>query len=243
MSTESQSAEQVFLAAILQEAREEKAPTSFLFSSATLVRSPWLWVLAFEARDVQSSDFTTPDATRGPLGKSFHECVEKVFSARDSPPFAVDQRMAEDVERLVGEFCALGTLFTRLPLSRGDPSAAAQEVITILRPLIEAAEATLRRMTALFVQSLGGSGERYLLARHLDPSLFAAAERDALRKATVRPEGPRDSVGRGRSDRRPRKTPRALIKCRKCGTTLSENMTWGGHWRHDCEKNTERVPR
>ena len=182
-------AKAVLVEAILHEAREEKAPSHFLFSAPSLVRSPWLWVLAFEERSVTAADFSSVDGTRGPLARDFKECAERAFSGRDEAPFVVPASMGGDIDRLAAEFSALGILYCRVPLATaGSQQQAAQEMLMILRPLVVVAEATVRRLTAAFITQMGGSAEKYLLARHLDPLLFAAAERDALRKATTRAE-------------------------------------------------------
>jgi hypothetical protein len=228
-------AKEAFTKVILQEAREETAPASFLFSSPSLVRSPWLWLLAFEERNVASSHFLTPDGTRGELARSFLECAHKVFSGRDEPPYIAPEALSSDLEVLTAQFSALGTLFARVPVpSDTDARRAALEMVVILRPSVEAAEATLRRITATFVSHLGGSREKYLVARHLDPLHFAACDREALRKATVRPEALT-------LDRRRERGAGGLEQqtCRRCGKTFSG--VWRDHARRNCTRRTEAV--
>jgi hypothetical protein len=64
-------ADSLFAAAVLRESKEEKAPLDLNFSSPLPVRSPWLWVLAFEALNSKEDDFLTSHQTRGKLGDIF----------------------------------------------------------------------------------------------------------------------------------------------------------------------------
>ena len=140
-----------------------------MFSSPTLVRSPGLWISAFKERDSKTSDFSTQDGTRGPLERDFAECAVKAFSGQEHPPHSVAGGMQADIERLTAEFCALGTLYTRVPIATGDAGRAARDLVVILRPLVETAETIIRRLTAAFIRELEGSAEKYLLRRFLDP--------------------------------------------------------------------------
>jgi hypothetical protein len=134
-------------------------------------------------------DFVTQDGALGVLAVSFRQMAEKAFSGRDEPPFVAPAAMSPDLDLLASHFCSIGVMYARMPVpAAGTAREAANELVVILRPLVQAAESAVRRLTASMVDHLGGSGERYLLARHLDPMLFAAAEREALKKATLRAE-------------------------------------------------------
>jgi hypothetical protein len=230
-------ADSLFAAAVLRESKEEKAPLDFNFSSPLLVRSPWLWVLAFEALNSKEDDFLTSHQTRGKLGDIFRRCAEKVFSGRDEPPFSAPAVLQEDLEELAGLFCSLGVVYSSVPLSTEvTVSAAIIRMINILRPHVTLAQNTLRRLNAAFVGLQGGSAEKFVVTRRLDPSLFSADDREALRRATTRQEGFLERSNRVQSDRRrPRE---GASVCRQCSASFEGN--WNHHWRTACSKNVKK---
>jgi hypothetical protein len=215
MSEEILSPAALLAAALLREAREESIPPDLSFARPVMVRSPWLWVIAFEELDIRSEALSTDHGVRGPMGDIFRKCAERVFCGRDSPPFVAPASMTEDLELLTSNFVSLGMLYERIPLPQGeDVKRMITQIITILRPVVEQAEIVLRRLNATFIAAMGGNAERFLVARHLDPGLFGAGDREALRKATVRPEGFLD----GSRDHRQRdRRPEAVKKCSRCG--------------------------
>jgi hypothetical protein len=236
-------ADALFAAALLRESKEEKPPMEFNFSSPLLVRSPWLWVLAFEVLDLKEEDFLTPHQTRGKIGDIFRRCAEKTFSGRDEPPFSAPLALQDDLEELTVLFCSLGVVYGSVPLSTDvTVTAAITKMLNILRPHVTLAQNVLRRLNAAFVGLQGGSAEKFVVTRRLDPSLFSADDREALRRATVRQEGFLERATRqvGNERRRPREAAGGGGGgvCRQCSASF-EGL-WSHHWRTSCAKNAKK---
>jgi hypothetical protein len=78
-------------------------------------------------------------------------------------PLRAPDALSFDLQVLTAQFFALVTLFARVPVpSDTDARRAAVEMVVILRPSVEAAEATLRHITAAFVSHLGGISREVL---------------------------------------------------------------------------------
>ncbi len=143
-------------------AREEKGSSD----PATSLQLSWS-ALAFEENNYKDEDFVTEHGTRGGYRPRFSgSAARRVFSGRDAPPYIAPAAMQEDLELLTSLFCAIGTLSGRIPLPTEvtDVGRVVSQLITILRPSIEQAEQVLRWLTASFIQSMGGSAEKYLMA-------------------------------------------------------------------------------
>lgn len=185
-------AKAAFQAALLLAAGEENEVLPLSFTNALVIRSPWLWVAVFEERATKTGHLRTQDGTAGTLTVAFREAVTRLFSSSEpgDPLQPLVHGQQAHVERLIADFVAFGLLYGRVPLDVAGmtPAQAAQEFVEVLRPSVVRAERTLRELNAGFIEEKGGSSERFLLARHLDPKMFSRDDREALKKATVRSE-------------------------------------------------------
>ena len=232
------------MARLLTLCQEKSLPSPLRLSNPLVVRQPWMWIMLFEHRDVKVSSFTSDDDTSGLLVLAFNEAVSRTFSCREDPPHLLDADTAADASLLSKTFTSIGTLYCYIPISADNPTASIDAFVRAVLPIIEEAKRILRRMNARSITTLGGSGARYLTTRLLDPQLFAAEDREALKKATTKAEAPLDTRGERFPFRRrrtetekqnstsgapglPLRPPRTCTKCKKIFTG-----SWPNHQRN-----------
>jgi hypothetical protein len=70
--------------------------------------------------------------------------------------------------------------------------AAAKDLVSglldVLEPSMKEAKRLLQELNASFLDKKGASGSKYLAVTALEPTLFAASEREAIRRAVTRRE-------------------------------------------------------
>jgi hypothetical protein len=113
----------------------------------------------------------------------------------------VDATTTSQIERLVTHFEAAGKLFCQVPLPSPQTSGTAianaarltQDIAGVLdcfEEIVARAELVLRDLNGQLVENVGGSRTKFLLTRFLEPTLFAALDGEALKKATSKAETP-----------------------------------------------------
>ncbi len=180
---------------------ESNLPNPLTFSKSVVVRTPALWLLLFERRDVGLSSFVTDDDSPGDLTRAFEHGARRCFGNDDD----IVRILSSDMELLLAElsayFVALGSLYCFAPMPSVEEleeeeeyeAAIDESVQTLLRmvsPQLRGAAKVLRAMNAAFLSDRGAGGDKYLLSRTLDPALFSAGDREAVKKATTSKEHP-----------------------------------------------------
>lgn len=217
---------------LLEISHQKAMPSDLTFARDVVVRMPWFWLALFENRDVTARHFVTEDLVPGSLAKTFGEAVTRVFSGTEDPPYILPAGQEKDRSELIAQFQSLGVLYSRVALDPSDHVAAIKGVITSCQPGVEAALRIIRSMNARMIDLAGGSGDRYLATRRLDPTKFADDDGEALKRAMMRAEAPIDGRGgpRFKRDRDGKPSSGSGDKssiCRKCGKTFSGS--WSEH--------------
>ena len=185
----------LFASRMLADAKEPAVPEPLNFANPLVVRTPQLWLLIFERRDVSAGLFETEDENEGLLTQDFAKAIARCFAGTEDAPFVLPADQTEDSAALTRVFMAIGSLYCVVPMN---PSLGHAENITALlktcRPLTEEAYRIIRRMNSRNIALNGGSADRYLTQRLLDPSQFGSRDKKAVERATTRAEVPLESA-------------------------------------------------
>jgi len=235
-------AQEVFQQRVLSLANEDRRPDPLNFSNGIIIRSPALWLLIFDDRGLGRTDFVTVDNSDAPQTVRFYDNVVRAYSGSETEPYVLrDPHDLEAALKLKVVFRAMGTMYSACNIQPNTASATSEaelrhtvsEVLAslfiILQPLLQEGRRLIRQLNAGLLDRKGASGSRYLAWTTLDPNGFAAADREALKKATTRSEHFLPDETRPRHHGKRRRFEKSdkdgkTDTCTRCGKDFT------GHW-------------
>jgi len=215
----------------LKESGETVLPVLSM-SDEVFWRSPCIWPIFFEERNVTLADFLSANETEGMMPKDFRFWGKKHYSS-DPVISVVAEPQLVRIERVVACFCSLGSFFATFNFTSDESEERAVDAFwRSSKQLRQSATLAVDDLNIALLEERGGNQDRFRAAKAMDPAKFPLKDKHAIVKAQMRGEAFAPYTPSNRQDGQSGPTPKKEKTCNRCGKLFTGD--WKTHQRGGC---------